>query len=352
MDAPTSIEGAAMVESESPARDDGLLRRQPPGWTRFLLTNEFGLVALILIFGAVFALGTPGFGSPFNLFTLGRTTAIDIMIGYSMMVVIVTGGLNLSVGAIGVCVAISCGWMLERAGVPLPIAILAALALGAALGALNGFIIVRSGLHSFIITLATMSIFFGLMLFVTRAEAYRVLPPELSAFAKMRFAGYFSPLLLVSVAAGLMLAGLYRLTPLGREMLAAGAKAAAAELSGVRVGRTFVICHALSGVLAGVAALMVVARTGAAIPAMAGNLGQDWLLPAFLGPVLGGTLLAGGRASVLGTFLGAALVSELTNGLLQFRVGEFWVQSWLGLLLLLAVLMDLARRSFLAGRGV
>jgi ribose transport system permease protein len=352
MDAPTSIEGAAMAESESPARDDGLLRRQPPGWTRFLLTNEFGLVALILIFGAVFAVGTPGFGSPFNLFTLGRTMAIDIMIGFSMMVVIVTGGLNLSVGAIGVCVAISCGWMLERAGVPLPLAILAALAIGAALGALNGFIIVRSGLHSFIITLATMSIFFGLMLFVTRAEAYRVLPPELSAFAKMRFAGYFSPLLLVSIAAGLMLAGLYRLTPLGREMLAAGARAAAAELSGVRVGRTFVICHALSGVLAGVAALMVVARTGAAIPAMAGNLGQDWLLPAFLGPVLGGTLLAGGRASVLGTFLGAALVSELTNGLLQFRVGEFWVQSWLGLLLLLAVLMDLARRSFLAGRGV
>jgi ribose transport system permease protein len=352
MNAPGSIEGAAMVESEKPARDDGLSRRQPPGWTRFLLTNEFGLVALILVFGAVFAVGTLGFSSPFNLFTLGRTMAIDIMIGFSMMVVIVTGGLNLSVGAIGVCVAIGCGWLLERAGLPLPIAILAALALGAALGALNGAIIVRSGLHSFIITLATMSVFFGLMLFVTRAEAYRILPPEMSAFGKMRFAGYLSPLLLVSVAAGLLLAGLYRLTPLGREMLAAGAKAAAAELSGVRVGRTFVICHALSGVLAGVAALMVVARTGAAIPAMAGNLGQDWLLPAFLGPVLGGTLLAGGRASVLGTFLGAALVSELTNGLLQFRVGEFWVQSWLGLLLLLAVLMDLARRSFLAGRGV
>ena len=114
---------------------------------------------------------------------------------------------------------------------------------------------------------------------------------------------------------------------LGREMLAAGARAAAAELSGVRVGRTFMLCHVLSGVLAGVAALMVVARTGAAIPSMAGDLGQDWLLPAFLGPVLGGTLLAGGRVSVLGTFLGSALVSELTNGLLQFRVGEFWVQT-------------------------
>jgi ribose transport system permease protein len=299
----------------------------------------------------VFASGTPGFGSPFNLFTLGRTMAIDIMIGFSMMVVIVTGGLNLSVGAIGVCSAMFLGWLAERAGAPLPLALIGALALGATLGAINGVLIVRSGLHSFVITLATMSVFFGVMVFVGHAQAFRSLPPAIAAFGKMRFLGYVSPLLLVSMAVGAMLAALYRLTPLGREMLAAGAKAAAAELSGVRVARTFVICHALSGVLAGVAAIMVVARTGAAIPSMAGDLGQDWLLPAFLGPVLGGTLLAGGRVSVLGSFLGAVLVSELTNGLLQYRVGEFWVQTWLGLLLLLAVLLDLARRKFLARIG-
>jgi ribose transport system permease protein len=318
---------------------------------RLLLTNEFGLAALIVVFGAIFALGTPGFGSSFNLFTLGRTMAIDIVIGFSMMVVIVTGGLNLSVGAIGVCSAMAFGWLLERAGVPIALGIAGALALGGALGAVNGILIVRSGLHSFIITLATMSIFFGMMVFISRAEAFRTLPPEISAFGKMRFAGYVSPLLLASLSIGSLLAILYRLTRLGREMLAAGAKPAAAELSGVRVGRTFVLCHVLSGVLAGIAALMVVARTGASIPSMAGDLGQDWLLPAFLGPVLGGTMLAGGRVSVLGSFLGSAMVSELTNGLLQYRVGEFWVQTWLGLLLLLAVLIDLGRRTFLTRMG-
>jgi ribose transport system permease protein len=321
------------------------------GWVRLLLTNEFGLVALIAIFAAIFTLGTPGFGSPFNLFTLGRTMAIDIMIGFSMMVVIVTGGLDLSVGAIGVCSAMAFGWLIERLGLPLPLAMVGALALGAALGAVNGVMIVRSGLHSFIITLATTSVFFGVMVFLTRAEAFRAMPPALSSFGKMRFGGYLSPLLLVSFAVGVLLTVLYRFTRLGREMLAAGAKAAAAELSGVRVGRTFILCHALAGALAGIAALMVVARTGAAIPSMAGDLGQNWLLPAFLGPVLGGTLLAGGRVSVLGAFLGAALVSELTNGLLQYRVGEFWVQSWLGLLLLIAVLLDLSRRGFLARLG-
>ena len=350
MDAPAPVESSQAASDATDVRGAAAWTELPAP-ARLLLTNEFGLIALIAIFGAIFAFGTPGFGSQFNLFTLGRTTAIDIMIGFSMMVVIVTGGLNLSVGAIGVCAAMTMGWLLERAGLPVPLAIAGALALGGALGALNGLLIVRSGLHSFIITLATMSVFFGAMIFISRAQAFRSLPPEISAFGKMRIEGFVSPLLIVSVVVGLALSALYRLTPLGREMLAAGAKAAAAELSGIRVGRTYVICHILSGVLAGIAAIMVVARTGAAIPSMAGDLGQNWLLPAFLGPVLGGTALAGGRVSVLGAFLGSVLVSELTNGLLQYRIGEFWLQTWLGLLLLLAVLMDLGRRSLLSRMG-
>jgi ribose transport system permease protein len=162
--------------------------------------------------------------------------------------------------------------------------------------------------------------------------------------------GWIVALGVVYLIVGALLAVLYRLTPLGREMLAAGAKPAAAELSGVRVGRTYTICHSLSGALAAIAAMMVVARNGAAIPSMAGQLGQDWLLPAFLGPVLGGTLLIGGRVSVLGAFLGSALVTMLTNGLLQLRVGEFWIQASLGVVLLIAVLLDMVRRSFLSQR--
>ena len=95
---------------------------------------------------------------------------------------------------------------------------------------------------------------------------------------------------------------------------------------------------------------MLVSRTGAAIPSMAGQLGQDWLLPAFLGPVLGGTLLTGGRVSVLGTFLGSFLVTMLTTGLLLMQVGAFWMQTYLGLLLLAAVLIDMVRRSYLTRR--
>ncbi len=318
------------------------------GRIRFYLTNEFGLALLIVLFVCAFAGVTSGFLSVFNQFTLWRIAAVNTTIGFAMMTVIVTGGLNLAVGAIGVCAAMTFGWLIESLGVPWPLAVVGALGLGAGLGFVNGWIVVRSGLHSFIITLATMSIFFGTMVFLTHAESFRKMPTAFADLGRLRLAGAVSPLLIVALAIGILLIGLYRLTALGREMLAAGAKPEAAAISGVRVGRVFILCHMLSGALAAVAALMLVARNGAAIPSMAGQLGQDWLLPAFLGPVLGGTLLSGGRVSVLGTFLGAAMVTILTNGLLLLRVGEFWVQACLGLLLLLAVLLDKARRVYLA----
>ena len=240
------------------------------------------------------------------------------------------------------------GWLMQGAGLHWAPAVAGGLALGAALGALNGIVIVRTGLHSFIITLATMSIIFGAMIFITQAQSYREISPAVASYGGLRFWGVVPAVLLVSVAVGVGLWVMYAYTALGRQILAAGANPAAAGLSGIRVERTIVWSHALSGALAGLAGFMLVSRTGAAIPSMAGQLGQDWLLPAFLAPVLGGTLLTGGKVSVLGTLLGGFLVTMLTAGLLLMQIGAFWIQTFLGLLLLVAVLMDLARRSYLA----
>ncbi len=322
------------------------------GSTRFLLSNEFGLGVLIALTVLIFAVTLDGFTSPFSLFTIGRQIGIDTMIGLAMMAVIVTGGLDLSVGAIGVCAAMVFGWLVQVLGLPLYLAVPLAALFGATLGFINGFTVVKSGVHSFIITLASMSIFFGVMIFLTKAAAFNGLPPEVAAFGKMRFFGLISPLLLISVTMCGALVVFYRLTTLGRQMLAAGANPRAAELSGIRTGRVITACHVLTGLLAALAGLMVTARTGAAVPSMAGQLGQDWLLPAFLAPVLGGTLLSGGRVSVLGTLLGATFVNVMTSGLLLMRVGEFWILAFLGMMLLIAVLADRARQLFLKSRGM
>ena len=319
---------------------------------RVTFSSEFGLVLLIAFAFAIFAGLLPGFISPFSLFTIGRQVGIDTMIGLSMMAVIVTGGLDLSVGAIGVCAAMAFGWLVQMIGVPLMLALPMAVLFGGCLGFINGYAVVKSGVHSFIITLASMSIFFGVMIFLTKAAAFNGLPPEVLAFGKLKIFKVISPLLLISITMCVALTVFYKLTLLGRQMLAAGANPRAAELSGIRTGRVIIACHMLTGLLAALAGLMITARTGAVVPSMAGHLGQDWLLPAFLAPVLGGTLLSGGRVSVFGTMLGAAFVNVMTSGLLFLLVGEFWILAILGLMLLLAVLTDRARQVFLKSRGM
>jgi len=208
-------------------------------------------------------------------------------------------------------------------------------------------ITVKTGVHSFIVTLATMSIYFGLMTMLTEAEAFRRLPESFTDFGSMKlFNKYVSPLLLLSLATCCVLFYLFKYTDIGRKLIAAGANPDAAELSGISVNHMFIYCHMLSGFLGAMAAIMLTTRIGAAIPSMAGQLGMDWLLPAFLAPVIGGTLLSGGKLSVFGTMLGAILVTLITNGLYLIDVGEFWIRFFLGIILLIAVLLDKTREFF------
>ena len=274
------------------------------------------------------------------------------MVGLAMMVVILTGGLNLSLGALGVCAAMFGGWCMESLGVPVIPSVVLMLILGTLLGWINGYVTVKTGVHSFIVTLATMSIYFGLMTVLTKAEAFRNLPDSFTVFGSMKIFGkYVSPLLIFSIVTGCILYWLFQFTDIGKKLIAAGANSDAAELSGISVSRMFIYCHMLSGLLAALAGIMVTMRIGAAIPSIAGHLGFDWLLPAFLAPVLGGTLLSGGKVTVFGTILGAVLVSLITNGLLLLDIGIFWVRFFLGMILLGTVLIDRGR-SYLTEKNM
>lgn len=310
---------------------------------------QIGLLVIVVAFWVVFSTLAPGFLSSFNLYALGRTLAVDIVIGFSQMVVLATGGMNLAVGSIGVCAVMASGFLLQDLGLPIPVGFAGALALGAALGWLNGVAIVKTGVNAFIITLASASLYLGAMLILTKAVPYNALPPEIGAFGRTRVYGFISPLLIIAVVIGIALIILYRFTTLGRQILAAGANPRAAAMSGVPVDHVIVVSHTLSGLLAAIAGMMVVTRLGAAMPATGG---EEWLLPSFLGPVLGGTLLSGGSVAVFGTMLGAALVTTIRNGLLVLQVGNFWLQLFLGVILLLAVLVDRYRGVYAERRSV
>lgn len=326
--------------------------RAPAALRQAARSNIVGLFIAIAVFVAAFALLTDGFTSRINVYSMSRSIGINGVIGLAMMTVIVTGGLNLALGAIAVCSAMVMGWSLQALGLPIAAGLLLGLLAGAALGAVNGLIVVTTRLHSFIVTLATMSIFFGTMVLLSGAEGFNALPPALTGFGRLRLFGMVSPLLLVLALLALALFYLYRFTALGREMLAAGANPIAAKLAGLPVERLFVLCHALCGALGAVAGVLESLRNSAVVPSMAGPLGADWLLPAFLIPVLGGTLLTGGEVSVLGAVLGAVFVEIITSGLYMLQIGEFWIQTALGLVLLAAILLERARAGFALARSV
>jgi len=308
------------------------------------LLRTLGLLGLFIVtaaFWVFFALFASGFLSDFNLFSLLRFAAIQIMIGFAQMVVLSIGDMNLAVGAIGGTAGMLAGWLLSLA-LPIPIAVALALGAGCLLGLLNGGLIRLTGLNSFIVTLASASLVTGAMLILTRARPFSSLPAALTDFAQVEIPGTpVSPLFVLTAILGFGLYLLFADTRLGREMLAIGANRRAALMSGVAVGRVVLITHLLSGLLAAAAGVMSIAANNTASP----GLGNDWVLSSFVAPAIGGTLLSGGLVSIVGTGLGGILVATLGSGLLLVGVDNFWLELFLGLVLLAAVGLDRVTRA-------
>lgn len=300
--------------------------------------DRLGLLLVVVFSWVVFAVFAEGFVSDFNIYSVGRAAAVSVVIGLSQMVVIAIGGMNISVGAIGGVVAMFTGWLLQVWMVPYPIAILAGIAMGGVLGGINGVVIVRTGINSFVVTLGTGSVFTGIMYILTKVEAFRNLPKDFINLGQTRWLEV-SPLVYGMILAGAFLFFLYRGTTLGRQMLATGANPRAARLSGIPVDRIIEVTHVLSGALAGLAGIMLVLRIGSAIP----SIGVDWVLASFAAPAIGGTLLSGGVVFVFGTFIGGLLLATIGNGLTLMNIPSFWVELSTGLVLLLAVMLDRAR---------
>jgi ribose transport system permease protein len=300
--------------------------------------DRVGLMAVVVFSWVIFAVFANGFFTDFNIFSVGRAAAVSVVVGLAQMVVIAIGGMNISVGAIGGVVAMFTGWVVQVWLVPWPVGIALGVGMGAVLGGINGVVIARTGINSFVVTLGTGSVFTGIMYILTKVEAFRNLPADFVALGQDRILGV-SLLVWVMVLAAAALFFLYRGTTLGRQMLATGANPRAARLSGISVNRIVEITHMLSGALAGLAGIMLVLRIGSAIP----SIGEDWVLPSFAAPAIGGTLLSGGVVFVVGTFIGGLLLATIGNGLTLLNVPSFWVELFTGLVLLIAVMLDRAR---------
>jgi ribose transport system permease protein len=305
--------------------------------------SRFGLLLVLLIFWAFFIWRAEGFLTEYNLFTLVRLASVQIMIAFAQMVALSAGEMNLSIGAIGGIVAMFAGGMMEILGMPPLVAIGIGLALSVILGLINGVLISRTGINSFIITLATSSIFTGIMLIVTKADSFDSLPDSFLTFSRQRTFGLaISPLFWIMLVVAIILYLLYSRSALGRQILAIGANRRAAQMSGLSLEGMIIRTHVISAFLAGVAGIMSAAMLADAVPI----IGTDWLLGSFAAPAIGGTAITGGVVSVFGTVLGGFLIGSIYNGVLLLNVSNFFVNFFLGLVLLLAVYLDQLRRVY------
>jgi len=249
------------------------------------------------------------------------------------MIIIAIGQMNLAVGAIGGLAAVSFAGMMEVWGLPAPLAALLALAVGLAAGLFNGVFIALTGISAFVVTLATLAVFKGINLGITRAQPFYGVPESVKQFGNATFLGPLPWLLLPMLLVVLAMWFLMNRRPLGRYILAVGGNEHAAALSGISVERTVIRAHAISGLLAAMAGIMLVARLQIGQP----TIGDDWLILSFAAPVIGGAVLAGGHVSVIATAIGVAIVAMITQALVLFAIDPFFVQVVLGTLILCAV---------------
>jgi ribose/xylose/arabinose/galactoside ABC-type transport system permease subunit len=285
--------------------------------------------------------GPDGFSSTFlhwsNLSQVIRALSFTAIMAVGQAAVIITGGIDLAVGSIlglsGVVVAV-----LLTMNVPVPLTILAGLGVGFAAGVTNGVVITRAKLPPFIVTLGMMSIARGLAFAITGGETIRSLPPEFLAAGQGEILGVPVPIVILAfLAAG---SGyLLRTTTWGRYVYAIGGNEEAALLAGVDVRRIKVAVYAACGLTAGVAGALFTSRFG--VGQSTAGLGYE--LDVIAAAVIGGVSLTGGKGTILGVIVGSLLMGILRNGLVLLNVSAYWQQVAIGLVIILAVILD--RRS-------
>ncbi|MFT5088449.1 MAG: ribose transport system permease protein [Candidatus Latescibacterota bacterium] len=310
---------------------------------RLATDRDAGIILSALLLVLVFSLSSEGFFSAYNLFNVSRTIAFSALVALSQAVVLVAGGMNLSVGAIGGLATITTGYCIQVLGWPGWLAATAALAVGAAAGLLNGLIITRLNINSFITTLATLFVFTGLVNGFSEGYAYTDIPREFTFLGRQKLFGFSNLFWVLALVLALVYYG-FQHTVLGRRLLATGGNLQAAQMSGIDTKRMILYSHLLSGVLAGLAAVLWVSRMGSAQPAT----GKDWLITSFSVAIVGGTGLAGGSISALGILMGAIIIVLIKNGLVMLEANVYYEQAFLGSIILLAVVVSRLREIYSA----
>jgi ribose transport system permease protein len=298
--------------------------------------------ALIVVF-AFLSFASPVFLSADNLFNIGSQTAVVAVIAIGMTLVIITAGIDLSVGSVAALAGVFGVSMMTGAGLPVPLAILGGILVGAGAGLVNGFLVSIAGLNPFIATLGMLSVARGVVYISTNAKAVFGAPDSFRLLGQGVIGPVPIPILAVLVVAVVGYVVLSR-TRLGRYAYAIGSNPEAARLSGIPIRRYLLSVYVISGALAGFGGMIAASRVNSGQP----NYGIGLELDVIAAAVIGGASLFGGQGTVVGTLIGAFLIALIRNGAVLLDVNTFYQQIIIGVVIWIAVFWDQYRRRRLA----
>ena len=304
--------------------------------------ENLGIIVAFLVlcvFLSVFPKTSGSFFTRQNIFNVLRQISTNLFLACGMTMVIILGGIDLSVGSIIASGCISAGCV-ARYNLPLPIALLMGLLVGLLVGMFNGAVISKTTIPAFIVTLATMNIAKGLAYVYTGGSPVRVVTKEWQ-FLGAGYVGIFPTPVVILVIVLIITAIIMNKTKMGRHMYAVGGNQQAAEFSGIKVEKVKFFVHAFSGLMAGLAGIVLASRMYSGQP----TAGDGAEMDAIAAVVVGGTSMAGGSGKIGGTIIGGLIIGVLNNGLNLLNVNSFWQYVVKGVVILLAVFLDYFRNK-------
>lgn len=304
-----------------------------PTWKKF--SALFGLVGLCIIMSLI----SDVFFTRGNLLNILSQIAVMSVIASGSTFVILTGGIDLSVGSImGLCGVLSAGVLKSAGNVPASIAM--CLVVGCVLGLINGYLIAYQKIPAFVATLGMMSIARGFCFIYTKGRPISIFPDSFRFFGSGHLGDV--PVIAIEVVLVFLLAWyVLRMRPFGRYIYSIGSNEDATRLAGINTNFYKMMAYAISGVLCGLAALLFIGRINSGHP-LSGN---GYELNAIAAVVIGGTSLSGGRGSIMGTAIGSLIMGVISNGLNLMNVDAFWQGVVLGVVIILAVLVDIKSKA-------
>ena len=313
---------------------------RPSPVTRFRRWEASGALLALVVLCGVLAVASPYFFTAANLPIVLRNASFVGLVALGQTLVLLIGGIDLSVGAAAGLSAVVGALMLTKFGVHPYLVIPLTALFGLLLGFGNALFIAKLRLNPFIVTLASGEIFAGLNLVITQGYPVRPLGPQFRIFGQSEIHGVPVPVI-AFFAAGAILWWMLTRTRFGRNIYAVGGNRDAAALVGIRVWRVEFIVFGLAGMFAALAGILYASRMDAAQP----SVGEGWMLSAITAAIIGGTSLRGGEGTIVGTVFGALLLTVLQNGTVLLNVSGYWQRVIIGAVVLVAVLVDLFRRK-------